>query len=213
MDALDPISRLEFLKLIDRNERQLDNEIQSGSFIYWSQPLEEQREPSKRYRRSFIGIDAVLSVLSDLYCEGDPYGFLPPIPRTGVVTALRGMQMVLPKGVDDKTALMLIGLEDKGRLTIACDAPDALERSGYLNKKRYAASFRMPVHHAVRRVRERAAKNGITLPKKFAPPPAEVPLAAKGNLPWKFPVGDSGLTSRWWPAIERDLPLLARGMN
>ena len=114
MLALDPISRLEFLKLIDRSERQLDNEIQSGSFIYWSQPLEEQRAPSKRYRRSFIGIDAVLSVLSDLYCQGDPYGFLPPIPRTGVVTALRGMQMVLPKGVDDKTAQMLIGLGIRG---------------------------------------------------------------------------------------------------
>lgn len=212
MDALASIPRPDFLKLIDRGDRQLDNDIQAGAFIYWSQPLEEQRTPSKRYRRSFIGIDAVLAALTDLYCEGGPYGFA-PIPRSGVSLALRGMQMVLPKGVDDETGQMLIGLQDEGRLTIACDALNALEKNGHLDAKRYVRSFRMPIRYAVQRVRERATKNGITLPERFSPPPAEVPLAAKGNLPWKFPVGDTGKTSRWWPVIERDLPLLAKDAN
>ncbi|MVT70658.1 hypothetical protein GPL21_36970 [Bradyrhizobium pachyrhizi] len=212
MDALASIPRPEFLKLVERGDRQLDNEIQTGSFIYWSQPLDEQRTPSKRYRRSFIGIDAVLATLTDLYCEGGPYGF-GAIPRSGVSLALRGMQMVLPKAVDEETGQMMIGLQDKGQLTIACDTLHALEKNGHLDAKRYVRSFRMPIRYAVQRVRERATQHGIALPEKFAPPPSEVPLAAKGNLPWKFPVGDTGKSSRWWPVIERDLPLVTKDVN
>ncbi|WP_156527959.1 hypothetical protein [Bradyrhizobium stylosanthis] len=213
MDPLAPIDRADFLKLIERGDRQLDNEIAAGQVIYWGQPKRDKREPGKRYKRNFIGIDAVLIALADLYEEGGPHQLF-PVPKSGLVLALNGMQLALPNGVDQEDAQMVIGLEDRHTMTVACDALPALERDGYLDQKRFVRSFRMPVRFAVQRVRARAKKNRVTLPEKFAPPPTELPLAAQGGLPWRFAMGERGnKESRWWPVVEMPLQVSAGDLN
>jgi hypothetical protein len=191
MDAMDEIPREEFETLTDRGTRQIDNEIDRGQFLYWKQPSAIARSSGKRFRRKFIGIDAVLVALVDLFVERG-------LRREAVTLGLPGMQLVLPASVDRRDTLAVIAIRDVNRLSVGCGTFEELRDLDLFAGMTHSHSWHMPIAPAVERVRERAKRANIELPRKFAP--SEPPLRIRGAAPaWRFSTEDGGTSSEWKP--------------
>jgi hypothetical protein len=195
MQPTDKLSRDDFLRLTARGSRQVDNEIEAGSLIYWGQPNDAIRasNPKKRWPREFIAIDAVLVVLADLMEESG-------LKRSGLTVALPGMQLMLPAGVDRPDTMMMIALgRTPGLIGVGCGTADELLRHDLFVGKKYRMSWRMRVAGAVDVIRDRARRFKIKLPSQLAPPASDAPLRMRGIPPeWIFEHAD-GRTSKWSP--------------
>ena len=185
------ISREHFQVLTERGTRQIDNDIDRGQLVFWCQPAPEARATGKRFRRTFIAVDAVLAVLSDIFVERG-------LRREAISLALPAMQVVIAAGVDRLQIQMMIAISRDNRLSVGCGTLEELRSMDLFVGKTQAVSWRLALTPAVERVRERAKKHRIALPDKFAP--SEAPLWMRGKTPaWKFSTGDGRITSQWKP--------------
>jgi hypothetical protein len=189
---MDEIPRPQFLLLVERTWRQLDNDIERGQIIFWQQAPMDHPAREARMPRIFIGIDSVLIALADLFEKND-------VKRKGITRALPGMQLVLPNGVDRPGTKMMISImRDRKTLGVGCGTEEELRDIGLFVGKDYAISWRLPVANAVALVRERAGKHKVKLPECFAP--SEPPLQVRGVAPsWKFRSADGRTMSTWKP--------------